>query len=162
MDSEAKIIIAFLLKRSGKTALKESEMYLPLSMDLGWFSTKEAQEFVTYATTQHLLIKKDGLLQPTFPYEKITVPVGFTPTKKLFTEKKEGSKEENIFNSLVSFISEKTNRDQKEILADIRFAEQEKQIFPEVAALLVARKHNLALNEWTDSIEKKLFTENTG
>ncbi len=162
MDSEAKIIIAFLLKRSGKPALKESEMYLPLSMDLGWFSTKEAQEFVTYATTQHLLVKKDGVLQPTFPYEKITIPVGFTPIKKLFTEKKEVHTEENIFDSLVSFITEKTNYNQQEILADIKLVEQEKQIFPEVAALFVARKHNLVLNEWTEKLEKKLFTENTG
>ena len=162
MDSEAKIIIAFLLKRSGKPALKESEIYLPLSMDLGWFSTKEAQEFVTYATTQHLLVKKDGVLQPTFPYEKITIPVGFTPTKKLFTEKKDLPKEENILDSLVSFIAEKTNCDQKEILAEIRLAEQEKQIFSEVAALFVARKHKLALDEWADIIEKKLFKESTG
>jgi hypothetical protein len=162
MDSEAKIILAFLLKRSGKPALAESEMYLPLSMDLGWFSTKEAQEFVTYAITRNLLVKKDGLLHPTFPYEKITTPVGFTPSKKLFTEKKEVAKEENIFDSLVSFIAEKTNCDQQEILTGIRFVEQEKQIFPEVAALLVARKYSLALDEWTDSIEKKFFTENTG
>lgn len=82
MDTEAKIIIAFLFNRSGKPVLKESELYLPLSMELGWFSTKEAAEFVSYAVAQGLLAKKDGDLHPTFPIEAITVPVGFTPKKK--------------------------------------------------------------------------------
>ena len=64
MDAEAKIIIAFLYNRSGKTALKESELYLPLAMELGWFTTKEAHEFVTDAINQELLVKKEGLLHP--------------------------------------------------------------------------------------------------
>jgi hypothetical protein len=35
MESEAKIILAFLFNRSGKTVLSEAELYLPLSMELG-------------------------------------------------------------------------------------------------------------------------------
>lgn len=162
MDPEAKIIIAFLFNRSGKYALKESELYLPLSMEVGWFSTKEAQEFVTYAVTQELLVKKDGLLHPNFPLEKITIPVGFTPTKKIFTKKKEDQKEKNLLESIASRLVEKTNHDLKDVLAETKHVEQEKHILPEVAALFVARKYNLAVEEWIDQIEKSIFRENTG
>ena len=162
MDTEAKIIIAFLFKRSGKPGLKEAEMYLPLSMDLGWFSTKEAQEFVTYAITHHLLVKKNGVLQPTFPYETITIPVGFTPTQKRYTEKRESHREDTILDSLVVYIAEKTKKEQKEIVSELRFVEQEKRIFPEIAVLFIARKHGLSVDAWVEDIEKKVFKENTG
>ena len=49
MNSEVQIIISFLFKRSGKNKLKESEIYLSLSLELGWFSARESREFVTYA-----------------------------------------------------------------------------------------------------------------
>ena len=88
MDPEAKIIIAFLFNRSGKTELKDSEFYLPLSMELGWLSVKESQEFIKYAIERELLIKKDDLLRPNFPFEKIIIPLGFATSKKLFSEKK--------------------------------------------------------------------------
>ena len=52
MNSEAKIMIAFLFNRSGKNELKDSEIYLPLSMELGWLSAKESQEFIKYAIKQ--------------------------------------------------------------------------------------------------------------
>ena len=157
MDSEAKIIIAFLFNRSGKNALTEAELYLPLSMDLSWFSTKDAQGFITYAVQQKLLTKKNGLLHPTFPLETITIPLGFTPSKKQAYKTTEPGEEEPVFTSLVSLISQNTNRDQNEVLDEISRAEQEKQLLPEIAALLVAKKNNLCVVEWIDRIENTIF-----
>jgi len=57
MDIEEKIIIAFLFKRSGKNKLKESEIYLPLSLELDWFSANEARQFVNLAVELKLLTK---------------------------------------------------------------------------------------------------------
>jgi hypothetical protein len=161
MDTEAKIIIAFLFNRSGKPALKESELYLPLSMELGWFSTREAQEFVSYAVTQGFLAKKDGELHPTFPIETITVPVGFTPKKKTFPKKKEQLKEETVIEAIVSHISEKTDREAADVHEEITQAAAEKNISPEVAALLVARKYELSLDEWYNAVENALFKGST-
>ncbi|PNX48742.1 MAG: hypothetical protein BV459_01725, partial [Thermoplasmata archaeon M11B2D] len=76
MNSEAEIVIAFLFNRSGKTTLTEAELYLSLSMELGWLSTKEAQEFVKYALTQGLLVRKNEEMAPSFPIEKTTIPLG--------------------------------------------------------------------------------------
>jgi hypothetical protein len=160
MDYEAKIIIAFLFNRSGKTELKDSELYLPLSMELGWLSAKESQEFIDYAIKQELLIKKDGLLLPNFPLEKITIPLGFTPSKKLFSEKTDEVKAENIIDEIVIQISTLTNHSQREILEEIKQEQKEKNLFLEVAALYVARKYSVNITDWYDSVEKIFIKEN--
>jgi hypothetical protein len=162
MESEAKIIIAFLFNRSGKTALKDTEVYLPLSMELGWFSTKEAQEFVKYSLTKELFIKKDGLLHPNFPVEKTSIPVGFTPTKKLFNEQTHDEKKERLLEDIVAQISTQTNRNHQEVLKETTSEEKEKKILPEVAVLFLARKYNVEMTDWYDAVEQKLFKGNTG
>jgi len=160
MDSEAKIIIAFLFNRSGKTELKDSELYLPLSMELGWLSAKESQEFIRYAIKHELLIKKNGLLQPNYAYEKVVIPLGFTPSKKYFVGKKDELKEDDIIDRIAIKISALTNYNQKEILEEIKQEEKEKNLFSEVAALYVARKYSIDITDWYDSVEKILIKEN--
>jgi hypothetical protein len=159
MDSEAKIVIAFLFNRSGKTGLKDAELYLPLSMELGWLSTKEAQEFVKYAIEQALLVKKDGLLHPNFSVENIAIPLGFTPSKKLFSKKTIEQKEDDIIEGLVTHISTQTNHSQKEIHDEIKQEEKEKNLLPEVAALYVARKHGLDVTDWYDPVETTIINQ---
>ena len=76
-DAEIRIIIAFLFKRSGKEELSLSELYLPLSMDMKWFSPKQAREIMNSALKQKLLTKKGELVKPNFDYKNVVVPVGF-------------------------------------------------------------------------------------
>ena len=100
MDSEAKIILAFVFNRSGKTGLAEAELYLPLAMELGWFSTKEAQQFVKYAMKKELVVKKDGMLTPSFPLDGIKIPVGFTPSKKALVNQQNNNKKKTSLKGL--------------------------------------------------------------
>jgi hypothetical protein len=162
MDTEAKIIIAFLFNRSGKPVLTEPEVYLPLSMELGWFSTSEAQEFVSYAVTQGLLAKEDGMLRPTFPIETIAIPVGFTPRKKTFSKKKKQAKDEPILEEIASRICERTGRESADVHEEITRVASEKKIIPEVAVLFIARNYNIPCEEWYDAVETILITESTG
>lgn len=160
MDSEAKIIIAFLFNRSGKTELKDSELYLPISMELGWLSAKESQEFIKYAIRQELLIKKNNFLKPNFPHEKIVIPLGFSPSKKIFSEKSATDKEENIIDKITIQISTQTNSNQKEIVEEIKQMEKEKNLISEVAALYIARKYGVDITDWYDSVEKIIIRAN--
>lgn len=130
-------------------------------MELGWLSTKESQEFVKYALKQEMLVKKEGFVHPNFPVEKITIPVGFTPSQRLFSEKISQKKTENILDKIVLAIGKKTNRDQTEILDEIKQEGQEKKLITEVAALYVARKFDLDVTEWIDSVEVMLLKGNT-
>ncbi len=162
MESEAKIILAFLFNRSGKALLTEAELYLPLSMELGWFSATEAQEFIASALKKNLLIKEGKLLHPNFQINRVAIPVGFTPTKKIFEETRSGRKEQSLIDSLVSLICEKTKKNQADVVKEIQREAQEKDILPLVAALLIARRSEVAVLEWLDAAEAELFTENTG
>jgi len=162
MNSEAEIIIAFVFKRSGKTALTEPEIYLPLSLELGWFPSQQAKSFVTYALKQKLLVKKGALLSPTFDSGKITIPLGFHPTKTSFeAEEKEGAPEEKapVLDTIIHRIREKTKRSQKDIIAKIREIEQEKKILSEVAALVVAKEYDVDVTDFLDKVDRALFRE---
>jgi len=156
LDSEEEIVIAFIFKRSGKSKLKESEIYLPLSLELGWFSTKEARQFIEYAIKQKLLIEKEGLLTPSFDVEKIDIAVGFSPSKSTFTVKEKGE-EDDVFQRIVNRIIEKTNYTHEEIIQNINRIQEEKNIIPEVAALLLAKEFNVNVEDSLDAVEKRIF-----
>jgi hypothetical protein len=162
MDSEAKIVIAFLFNRSGKNGLKDAELYLPLSMELGWLSSKESQQFVKYAIKQGLLVRNAGLLHPNFPFKKIAIPVGFTPSKELFSEKTAEKKEENIIEGIATQISMQINQSKNEILEEIKYEEKEKNLCPEVVALYVAKKHGVDIADWCNVVEKILIKKYKG
>lgn len=160
MPSETEIIIAFLFKRSGKSRISFSETYLTLSMDLNWFTPEDAKVFINGALKQKLLTKKGELIEPNFDYDKLTVPVGFTPSKRVFEEKeieKHVVEPENILNKIVRQIVEKTKQNNEEILKKIKEVEKEKNITSEVAALLVGKEHGVYLEEFFKEIENKIF-----
>lgn len=160
MDSEAKIILAFLFNRSGKTDLTEAELYLPLAMELSWFSTREAQQFVKYVLKKELVVKKDGMLSPNFPLDAIKIPVGFIPSKKSFGDTTDDKKGKDIIEEIVSEIFEQTHQDKREIREEIKKEGTEKNLLAEVAALYVARKHGVDVSEWYSVVEKSIFKEN--
>jgi hypothetical protein len=162
MDSEAKIILAFLFNRSGKTGLTEAELYLPLSMELGWFSTKEAQQFVKYTLKQGLVMKKDGVVSPTFSVDAVKIPVGFAPSKKSFSEPTDEKKGKDIVEEIILRIYEHVHQDKNEILAEIKREVAEKNLLMEVAALYVGRKHGVDVSEWYPVVESVLATESKG
>jgi hypothetical protein len=162
MPSESEIILTFIYKRSGKTKLSFSELYLTLSMDLNWFTPEDAKSFVNSALKQDLLIKKGEEIQINFDYEKINVPVGFTPSRQAFNYKEDRDHEEiedSILDKIVKRIVEKTNLDKIQVINDINSIASEKNITKEVAALLVGKDHNINFDEYLQMIEQGLFTE---
>lgn len=162
MDSEAKIVLAFLFNRSGKTLLSEAELYLPLSMELGWFSTKEAQQFVRYVVKRELVVRKEGMLTPNFPVDSVKIPIGFTPSKKTFNDTADAGEGKNCVEEIITLISEYTYQEKTRVAEEIKKEEEEKNLFAEVAALLVARRQGVDVSEWYPFIEKFFMKGNTG
>ncbi len=162
MYSEEKIIISFLFKRSGKQHLTESELYLPLALELKWFSTQEAHRFVASVVEKKLVIKKDGVLTPAFNVETVQIPVGFTPTKKLFSDENKKETKQNIVDEIVEMISKKTEQDPQQIYDEITKTATEKKILREVAAVFVAQNYAVALEGFLDLVQTSIFAkENT-
>ncbi|MCK5031585.1 MAG: DUF2240 family protein [Thermoplasmatales archaeon] len=162
MNSEIKIIISFLFKRSGKEELTASELYLPLSMDLKWFSPKEAKDFVNSALLQNFLIKKGDRIKPNFDCKKIAVPVGFYPSKQIFEEETDMVNEErqDVVKLIIGQIVEKTEQDEQGVFEEIKEVSNEKNISLEVAALLVSREYDIVISIFLDQVEDKIFIEN--
>lgn len=156
MESEDKIIIAFLFKRSGKRELNASEIYLPLSMDLQWFSPNDAKAFVNKALQQKLLNKKDGLVTPNFDYENVVIPAGFRPSKQPLTERKEVEEKRDVVKIIIERVSEKTNLDEGSIIEKINNIERQKHISMEVATALVGKEFDVYLDDCFEEIEKTL------
>jgi hypothetical protein len=158
MTSDAKTIIAFLFKRSGKTELGFSEMYLTLSMGLNWFTPDGAKAFVNNALKHKLLLKKDNLVKPGFEINKINVPLGFYPSGKFFEEESEVPpvKEKKVLDEIVKEIAENTKIEKNKIVQKIKKLEQQKNIVPEVAALLVGKEYDIDLEEFHKKIEEEI------
>lgn len=157
MDSEVKIIIAFLFKRSGKNELKASELYLPLSMDLQWFSPNESKEVVNRALKQKLLTKKGEWVSPNFDYENIVIPTGFRPSKQSMEKKKGTIKEkQDVMKIIIGRILEKTDLDEQGVIEKINTVGQQRHITKEVAAALVGKEFDIYLDDCFEEIEKTL------
>lgn len=162
MNSEIKIIISFLFKRSGKEELTASDLYLPLSMDLKWFSPKEAKDFVNSALLQNFLIKKGDQIKPNFDCKKIAIPVDFYPSKQIFEEETDMVNEErqDVVKLIIGRIVEKTEQDEQGVFEEIKEVSNEKNISLEVAALLVSREYDIVVSIFLDQVEDKIFIEN--
>lgn len=160
MISDAEKTIAFLFKRSGKKEMKYSDFYLTLSMDLNWFTPEDAKDFINKALEGKLLEKKDETIRPGFNVDKINVPLGFIPSKTLFEEKtfvQKPIEEKDILSQMIKKISNATKIKEEEIFASIKKIENEKNLTPEVAALLFGKEYNVSLEEFFDEVEKQIF-----
>jgi len=160
MTSELETIIAFLFKRSGKEELTPSDLYLPLSMDLQWFTPNQAKTFVNMALQQKLLIKKEGKLKPSFDYEKIVVPIGFRPSKQPLEKKDLKEDKLDAIKTIINRIAEKTGKDEQSIIEKIKDVEKEKNIRPEIATLLVGKEYDIDVDDCFDEIEENIFRGN--
>jgi hypothetical protein len=160
MDSEAKIILTFLFKRSGKKQLTFSELYLTLSIDLNWFTPEDAKKFVNEALEKKFLTKKKDLIMPSFDIEKVSVPVGFYPSKRVFMDEEplEVKEETDLLSQIIKIIAEKVKLKEQDILIKIKKIEDEKKVTTEVAALLFGKENNLDLSEFFERIENNIFT----
>jgi hypothetical protein len=162
MNSEEKIIISFLFKRSGKKLLSYSELYLNLSLDLKWFSPKNAKEFINKSLKNKILIEKGTLLTPTFDFKKISIPTDFFPSKNIYfinknNKEKLNNKKQNIIKKIVRIISNISGETEEDINKKIENIEKEKNIFPEIAVLLISKEFNIALDEYFKEIFNKII-----
>jgi hypothetical protein len=160
MNSEYKIIIAFVFNRAGKKEITFSEFYLTLSMELKWFTPEDAKTFTKNAIKHSLLREEDEQITPNFNIDEIQIPTGFYPSEKIVQQKefkKEQKQDENILDIIVEKIVEKSNLDKKTITQQIKELEKEKNITPEIAALLIGKEYTLVFNELLDKIEKTVF-----
>jgi len=156
MNDEARNVLAFIFKRSGKQTLPASDVYLAISMELQWCSPKEAKAFVKEAAISGLLVEKDAGVTPNFDVEEVEIPTGFRPSKECFNNL--GKQSKDVFFLVIERIKKHKNSSEEEIKREIDEIVQNKQISSDVAAIFLAKKYDCAIDDLIPEVKSKLFT----
>jgi len=158
MSSELEVIIAFVFRRSGRPVLRESEIYLPLSMELNWFSLEEAQAVVDAAISAHLLEKREGFLEPVFDIDDVEIPVGFSPSGSVDTLMGASDDESNqVKDRLLAHLAKATGKNTSQLVEQIDEVCSEKKIVFLVGAVIVSKQYNVDVSGFFEEIEKDLY-----
>ncbi len=163
MTTEAHTTLAFVYKRSGKNILTKSELVNILSIELTWFTPKQAQTFVTHALDTLLLKETKNGLTPTFDIHTINIPLGFkphSPTPSQPTSSAPAQKEapNSLIDELITRIAHTTNKTPETIKKQINQLQEDKKIHPEIAALLLAHQHQIPTQDLHTTLKKSIFT----
>jgi hypothetical protein len=135
--SEVERSIAVLFRRKGKEVLTEKEFVFSASMDLRWFSPKDAQKLLDAGLTAGFLKRIDGNLLPTFDFSKVNVPIDYKPSSDLLKETVK-KRSRDLFSEIVETISKSMSVPKREIVSRVNKKQEMMGIDIEPAALLVA------------------------
>jgi len=135
--------IALLFRRKGKEFLTEKEFVFSASMDLRWFSPKEAQRLLDVGITGGYLQKKNGNIVPTFDTSLIDVPLDYKPGKDIFEHLPR--KPQDFFSEIVDKIVKTKSVPKREVVSRVNKKQELLGIDVEPAALIVASDYGLSM-----------------
>jgi len=133
--------IVLLFRRKGKEFLTEKEFVFSASMDMRWFSPKEAQKLLDLGLTGGYLQKKNGNIVPTFDFHGINVPLDFKPTKAVLEQ--EPKARQDLFSEIVDKIVKSKAVPKREVVSRVNKKQELLGIDVEPAALLVASDYGI-------------------
>lgn len=136
--------IVLLFRRKGKESLTEKEFVFSASMDLRWFSPKEAQRLLDLGITGGYLQKKNGSIVPTFDTSLIDVPLDYKPGKDIFEHVPR--KQQDFFSEIVERIVRTKSVPKREVVSRVNKKQELLGIDVEPAALLVASDYGLSMD----------------
>lgn len=141
--SELKRSIAMLFRRKGKDFLTEREFVFSASMDLRWFSPKDAQRLLDAGISGGFLQRKNGNIFPTFDFQAIEVPLDYKPSKEVFDNAVK--RNQDLFSEIVEKIVRTKSVPKKEVVSRVNKKQELLGIDVEPAALLVASDYGLSV-----------------
>jgi hypothetical protein len=141
--SELKRSIAVLFRRKGKDFLTEREFVFSASMDLRWFSPKDAQRLLDAGISGGYLQKKNGNIFPTFDCAAIEVPLDYKPTSGIFEQV--AKRNQDLFSEIVERIVKAKSVPKREVVSRVNKKQELLGIDVEPAALLVASDYGLSV-----------------
>jgi hypothetical protein len=156
-NQQVKQIISFILKRSGKKSIAESEIYLILSMELQWCPPQMAKQFISEVQKTDLVQIENGLITPSFTIDKVSIPIDFKPTVEFFKNFKAEEKEMKHTNTdqFLEYLKTSSSLSKEEITNAITKIQDDKNITEHVAMLLFAKKHAIDISNILPEIDKE-------
>ncbi len=132
-----------LFRRKGRDSLTEKEFVFSASMELRWFSPKEAQRLLDLGLTGGYLQRKNGGVSPTFDYSKIEVPIDYRPGQDIFKNIK--TRNADLFSEIVEKIVKTKSVPKREVVSRVNKKQELLGIDVEPAALLVLSDYGLSV-----------------
>jgi hypothetical protein len=141
--SEIQRSIALLYRRKGKDFLTEKEFVFSASMDLRWFSPKDAQKLLDMGISGGYLKKKNGTIVPTFDTTVIDVPLDYKPGIEIFEHAPK--RQQDLFSEIVDKIVKSKSVPKREVVSRVNRKQELLGIDVEPAALLVASDYGVSV-----------------
>ncbi|GAB6861308.1 DUF2240 family protein [Haloplanus litoreus] len=140
MSLEAAVAAPF--RDRGRSRLGEGEFVVALSLDRDWFTPDQAKRLVDVAAGRGLLSREDDDLIAEFDPATVTIPEGFVPDESVLREQ---SAFERVLSALVDAGLEK-----QDAVAAINERQRDLGVTIEAAAILYARRRNIAVGDAAD------------
>lgn len=155
MAAELEVAIAQLFRKKGKSALTEKEFVFAASLDLRWFTPKEAQKLLDIGLESELLVMDGEKVKPSFDHTSVDVQLGYKPDKNVL---KAPVAPKGNFLKIVEHIASEKKMDNKEVISLVNQTQERMGVDIEVAALVVARYQGVDISEFLDDIEEEVGT----
>jgi len=141
-------LIAFLFQTTGKDRLTEKEIYMILSFKLGWLTPAEGKKAIQKALEKNLIKKEGEEIIPNFDYKSIDIPFEFKFDSKMLEV------EEDFYSKIVARIVGSKNIGEKKVRKEIEELAEKNDIYKEVAALVIAKRYGLDIDDLIDEAWK--------
>ncbi|MBC7080674.1 MAG: DUF2240 family protein [Thermoplasmatales archaeon] len=150
---DLKILFAFLFNKKGDK-IREEDVFNVLSFEMGWMTPKEGKKIIEKGLEKNYIKIEENLIKPNFDYKEVEIPLGFK-----FDESKISEYEKDIFSRIVSRIEKSLNIGNKRIMEEIEEMSKNMEVYPEVAALLYAKKRGIEIDDFVEEIERMIFSK---
>ena len=141
-------LIAFLFQTTGKDRLTEKEIYMILSFKLGWLTPAEGKKAIQKALEKNLIKKEGEEIIPNFDYRSIDIPFEFKFDAKMLEV------EEDLYSKIVARVVKSKNIGEKKVREEIEELAEKNDIYKEVAALVIAKRYGLDIDDLIDEAWK--------
>ena len=146
--------VALLYKKKSKDVLSEKELELMITMDLRWFTPKDARSLIELAQTSGLVKKQKDGLKITFDWRSRDIPLGFAPSEAIF----ETAAHRSCFTAIIDSIEKHAKKPRPDIVAEINKKQGNFNVAIEIAGLLVGQSYNIYMSEFYELVEKELMS----
>ena len=146
---ELKTLVAFVFKRRNLKTMNEDDFYMMLSFELGWLTPGEGRMVIERAIETGLLQRDSDKLVPLFNHTDVEIPEDYRVSSEQLQ-----CYMQDFTTKLISVIMEKTGSGQKKIMKEIEKTVDEHHIYKEIAALLVAKNHDVVIDTYFDEAWK--------
>ncbi|MFB6143318.1 MAG: DUF2240 family protein [Halorientalis sp.] len=140
--------VAVPFRQQGRTEMGESEFLVALSMDRDWFTPDQAKRLLDVAASEGLVERADDQVAVAFDTDAVSVPEGFEPDESILQAR---STFERILDRIVDAGTEK-----QEAVAAINALQADLDVTVEAAAVVYARRQDVAVAEVADRVVGEL------